>query len=212
MHSILKTSQHMRASISTYSGVEFFPLAPRFEDIWVDDLAHALANTCRYNGHTPKFYSVAQHSVLVSEFLVTMRSSGEGCPMDGGADWFTLAQWGLLHDASEAYISDICAPIKPFIQGYKTIETQLQVAVAQRFNLAWPMPGEVDYADKAVFKSELDSGIMAPVDWWRLHEEHPSAGLKIDARSPKVAERMFLERFIELFGRDYYDAHARPRS
>ncbi|MEE8537601.1 MAG: hypothetical protein V3S71_06295, partial [Acidobacteriota bacterium] len=119
-----KNSQHLRASISTYCGVEFFPLAPRFEDIWIEDLAHHLANVNRYNGACVKPYSVAQHSVYVAEWLAEHVGLAPLRVAELGMEERTVAEnnivkWGLLHDASEAYVSDICGPIKPFIVGYK---------------------------------------------------------------------------------------------
>lgn len=199
--SMIKNSQHRRSSIATYTGVEFFPLAPRYEDIWVDDLAHALSLNCRYNGHCLEHYSVAQHSVLVSQFLHDLAG------MDRQLE---VEKWGLMHDAAEAYISDICAPIKPWIVGYKEMEEQLQYAVSQRFGLSWPTPEIVKYADKAVFGAELTSGIMPPCPWWELDPEHPNAAIDIKPLGPKEAEELFLNTFRELFGCDEYARLARP--
>ncbi len=219
MNHVTKTSQHTRASIATFTGVEFFPLAPRYEDIYVADLAHALANTCRYNGHTFKHYSVAQHCVLVSKFLETIEPEHitpglherlqhpEGRPV---WDPIEVQKWGLLHDASEAYVSDICAPIKPFIQGYEAIEDQLLQAVAQRFSLPWPFPDVVKYADKAIFRSEVESSVIRQVDWWVIHPEHPDAGTKIDPWPAEMAESMYLGRFEELFGKEVLSATCWP--
>lgn len=201
---VTNTSQHTRASIATYTGVEFFPLAPRFEDIYAGDVAHALSNLCRYNGHTVEHYSVAQHSVLVSEFAYGLLAP----PLDEDEvdDFDLAAKWGLLHDASEAYVADICSPIKPFIHGYREIEEQLMVAVAQRFGLPWPMPDVVKYADKAVFRAEVESGVMRPVDWWHIHPEHPHANLKVQPWPAKEAEERWLERFRKLFGEEVFSA------
>src|SRR6266496_3875421 len=77
------------------SGKWFNVFNPKPEDVDIRDIAHALSNQCRFTGHTKEFYSVAQHSVLVSTFCA---------PED--------AAWGLLHDASEAYLSDIASPVK----------------------------------------------------------------------------------------------------
>jgi hypothetical protein len=76
--------------IQTVSGRQFWPLAPKAEDVDIGDIAHALAMKCRYSGHTQKFYSVAEHSVHIS--LALLR--------DGWNP--TTALWGLLHDAAEA--------------------------------------------------------------------------------------------------------------
>jgi 5'-deoxynucleotidase YfbR-like HD superfamily hydrolase len=101
--------------IQTFTGRQFWPLDPRPEDIELLDIAHALANKCRYTGHTRSFYSVAQHSVLVSEIVPA-------------AD----AHWGLLHDASEAYLPDVARPVKRELAGFQEIENRLMGCVAER--------------------------------------------------------------------------------
>lgn len=199
-------SQRTRASIVTYLGVEFFPIAPRFEDIWLADLAHHLSQMCRYNGATVRFYSVAQHSVLVSRFVEQL--ARQDPETTGDAEM--LARWGLMHDASEAYVPDICSPIKRFFHPFQEVEEQLLMAVAQRFELPWPVPAVVKYADKAVFASEKESGITREVDWWQIDPEHPNAGMDVVPLDQLAAERMFLERFVELFGLDEYRRTERP--
>jgi hypothetical protein len=196
-------SQHMRASIATYNGVEFFPLAPRYEDIYLQDIAHSLAMSCRYNGHSRYFYSVAQHCVQVGEWLLT---HGGPIPVHRRV----LARWGLLHDASEAYIPDVCSPIKPFFPTLKTVESQLLVAIAQRFNMPWPIPDVVKYADRAVFKSEIDSGIMRSCKWWKLGEDHPDAHMEIDPWGPEVAYEAYVKAFEDLFGEEELARTYRP--
>src|ERR1017187_10636100 len=79
-------------SITTFSGIHFWPLLPNPADIRIEDIAHALSNQCRFAGHAREFYSVAEHSVRVSQL----------CPPED-------ALWGLLHDASEAYLTDVPA-------------------------------------------------------------------------------------------------------
>lgn len=81
--------------MQTYTGRVFWPLEPRPEDVDIVDIAHALANLCRYGGHSKVFYSVAHHSVLVSQIVP---------PAD--------ALWGLMHDSAEAYVIDLIRPIK----------------------------------------------------------------------------------------------------
>ena len=76
--------------IQTYTGRQFWPLDPRIEDIDIHDIAHALSHQCRYSGHCLRFYSVAEHSVLLSHHV-----AGEHM------------LWALLHDAWEAYLAAI---------------------------------------------------------------------------------------------------------
>jgi hypothetical protein len=106
--------------IQTHSGVQFWPLEPRAEDVRIEDIAHALSNTCRFTGHCSTFYSVAQHSVLVAKALQDFMHS-EGLPCD-----FRIA---LLHDAAEAYLPDISRPIKHAITGFDAIENRVLEAI-----------------------------------------------------------------------------------
>jgi hypothetical protein len=129
-------------SILTFSGVTFWPLDPRPEDIAIEDIAHALSNLCRFTGHTRRFYSVGEHSVRVSEAL-----EGTG---------FEL--WGLLHDASEAYLGDVARPTKYAVDGfgdaYRAAEYRLHRCVADRFGLSFPEPAMVKAIDNRMLRAE----------------------------------------------------------
>jgi hypothetical protein len=132
--------------IVTYSGIKMYPLDPRPEEICFEDIAHALSNLCRWTGHCKEFYSVAQHSVLVS-----VHCSPEN------------AMWGLLHDASEAYLNDIARPLK--ISGdyseYRKVESVLMIAIAEKFNLIYPIPDEVKDIDNRFIQTEArDLGLL----------------------------------------------------
>lgn len=103
--------------IETVSGKRVTFLNPQPEQFDIQDIAYSLANQCRFNGHVP-FYSVAEHCVYVASKLPRHKM---------------LA--GLLHDASEAYLSDIPTPVKNFLPEYKTIETHLQSALNVHFGI-----------------------------------------------------------------------------
>lgn len=165
--------------IQTYTGRQFWPLDPRPEEIFIEDIAHALSMQCRFGGHVKAFYSVAQHSVEVSN--VVLRTHG---------------LWGLLHDASEAYLVDLPRPLKHFGdlgKWYKFAESALMVAIAERFGLQWPMPTEVEMADDCVLAAEKrDLLAPEPAPWAQLPQPWPE---KIKARSAATSERLFLARF-----------------
>lgn len=107
--------------ITTYSKVHFTPLEPKAEQILIEDIAHAQSLMTRANGHFPEFYSVAQHSIACGKEAIAR----------GYSDRVVLAC--LLHDASEAYLSDITRPVKGELEGYRKIEKTLQDAIYQRF-------------------------------------------------------------------------------
>lgn len=165
--------------IATYSGAWIEPLNPDPQRILIEDIAHSLAMQCRFTGHTSKFYSTAQHSVHVSEIVPS-----------------EFALWGLLHDASEAYVSDVARPIKhanaEFGEVYRAVEEVLAKAVAIKFNLVWPEPPEVKVADKMMLRAE-QRDLMAndpnPGNIWEK---------AVLPWGPEKAERKFMERYLEL--------------
>lgn len=165
--------------MQTASGRQFWPIDPRPQDIYIEDIAHALGMMCRYNGHCIKFYSVAEHSVHISRAL----------PPE-------FALYGLLHDAPEAYIADIVRPAKRFIDGYVAVENRLMMAIAQRFNLPLTMPPEVKRADNAILADEA-AQVMGPAPCsWNLAE--PPLGVEIAFWCPRRATLEFMARFREL--------------
>ncbi|MDE3022314.1 MAG: hypothetical protein KGI54_10675 [Pseudomonadota bacterium] len=103
--------------IETISGKKVHFLNPTEAEIDLRDIAYALSNICRFNGHVP-FYSVAEHSIMVAA----------KCGIDE-----KLA--GLLHDAAEAYLSDIPSPVKDCLPEYKTIERNLQTVINKKFGV-----------------------------------------------------------------------------
>lgn len=107
--------------ITTYSGIHFTPLEPKEEEILVRDIAHAQSLMTRANGHFPEFYSVAQHSI----------ACGREAAARGYSDRLVLAC--LLHDGSEAYLSDITRPVKGVLPGYLELEKVVQDAIYRKF-------------------------------------------------------------------------------
>jgi hypothetical protein len=168
--------------IQTWTGRVFRPLDPAPASIDIHDIAHSLALQCRFNGHCRAFYSVAEHSVRVSHAVPTEH-----------------ALWGLLHDATEAYLSDLPRPIKSQLPGYRAAEDRLMAALAAHFGLPWPMPAAVHAADNALLATEQrDLMVPAPAPWGI-----PAAPLpeRIEPLPWEAAERAFLDRFAELTGR-----------
>jgi len=115
--------------IITYKGEHFTPLKPDINQIHIEDIAHSLSLMCRANGHIDHFFSVAQHCI--------------NCAVEAKARGFTarVQLACLLHDASEAYISDITRPVKYYLEEYKIIEQQLQNIIYTKY-LGAPLPEE----------------------------------------------------------------------
>lgn len=126
--------------IRTYSGIYMNVFEPTIDMICIEDISHSLSMQCRFGGHLPKFYSVAQHSVNCCNYV----------PED-----FKLE--ALLHDAAEAYLIDLPSPIKHRIPEYKKMEDNIMKLIAQRFGLEYPFPFIIHEADKAVLQYEWDN-------------------------------------------------------
>lgn len=179
--------------IQTFTGKKFFPLAPDADAIDIVDIAHALANQCRFNGHSKKFYSVAEHSAIAATLCKSDRY---------------LAKYMLLHDAAEAYLSDIPRPLKvlPEFGFYREAEGRLQAMIYEKFGLAPIEPSGVKDLDKQMLREEA----MSPALMWPLHPDWQDRCDPILAFSnpmpPDRAERWFLELFGELFAPDKFDA------
>lgn len=165
--------------MQTYSGRQFWPLDPRADEVFIEDVAHALAMACRYGGHCERFYSVAEHSVLVSQVV----------PPE-------MALLGLLHDASEAYVADVIRPIKPSLAGYKEIELRVWRAIADRYGLPYEMPAEIKLADNAVLLAESEQIMKPHPAPWCVPGE--PAAVVVMGLHPGAAEFRFLTRFREL--------------
>src|ERR1035437_4738778 len=167
--------------IGTFSGLRFWPLDPNPEKILVEDIAHALAHQCRFGGHASRFYSVAEHSVHVSRL----------CPPDD-------AFWGLLHDASEAYLVDLPRPLKllPEFAPYREAERRLQRAVAVRFGLPPDQPARVTEADDTMLWIEAHS-LLGSMPEAAIRDTRPPFETTAPLL-PVEAERLFLNRFKEL--------------
>lgn len=111
-------------TMNTYSGKKFDPLEMTPDNVFLEDIAHALSLLCRGGGHLKHFYSVGQHSINCAE---EARARG----------WSERMQLAcLLHDASEAYISDIIRPVKIHLSNYLEIEGKIMGQIWKRFGLA----------------------------------------------------------------------------
>ena len=123
----------MKAWMQTFTGRAFPVLEPTAADVSVVDIAYGLAFQSRFNGHTRRYYSIAQHCVLVSEIF-----EGMAPEFIWGNEFheFTPREWGLvglalLHDAPEAYLGDIVRPVKLSIQGFEELEARAMRAILE---------------------------------------------------------------------------------
>jgi hypothetical protein len=154
--------------IRTFTGIYMNVFEPTLDMICIEDIAHALSNQCRFGGHLPEFYSVAQHSLLCC----------------GLAEEEYQLQ-ALLHDASEAYLLDIPRPVKQGLSNYKEIENKLMLLIASKFGFQYPLDQQVKLIDEEMLKIEWHGLMLSrkpPFECW----------------TPAYAKEMFLKTFDEL--------------
>lgn len=180
------------AWMQTFTQRRFYVWDPRADEVVVEDIAHSLSLICRYNGHTPRHVSVAQHSVMLSMALELT-----GFPEH--------ALWGLMHDAAEAYVGDMTRPMKVTLGDcFADVEEGVLRVIAERFGLPMPMPPAVHDADDRMLATEARLFFTGSESWGlRLppyDEDEIVTGIKYNA-SPRAAEDEFLRRFDQLTGK-----------
>jgi hypothetical protein len=171
--------------IRTYSGSTFDFCDVQNSLMHIEDIAHALANTCRYTGHPNRFYSVAEHSIYVA-----MSVKPE----------YQLV--GLLHDAAEAYVGDVSSPLKALLPDYRRIEEKVWKRVVETFKLLDYLPHSVYAVDKNLQQVEMDQLFDPPPrrHGWRIiagGDPHIPGG-KIRCLPPEAAKAEFLRMFHQL--------------
>lgn len=174
----------------TYTGHAFplFDFKPA--DFIIEDIAHSLANLCRYNGHCKWHFSVAQHSIYVMECLKKVLH----------VESKKLLLTGLLHDAAESYTNDIVRPVKrhPIMRPYVDWQNHIDRGLAEQFDIPYPFPTVIKRADNILLVTEKEQITHQPSPRpWTLVEE-PWFELEIEQWSPEVAKERFLAAFAAL--------------
>ena len=170
----------MSPTILLRSGGYFDFTDPEGSPILIQDIAHALSHVCRFTGHTRHFYSVAQHSVLVSQIVP---------PQDAMA--------ALLHDATEAYLGDVSRPLKSLLPDYKALEARVEAAIFKRFSLPATLPASVHHADAVLLLTEKRD-LMPDSEPWPGFDGVEPLPMRIGCWDPAYARFKFYHRFAEL--------------
>jgi len=184
--------------VQTYTGRMVDILAPQPDEILIEDIAHALANQCRFNSHTSRYYSVAQHSILVSDLAEELTENKQA------------ALYALLHDAHEAYLGDVVRPVRGQLKNYDKLAATMQHAIDACSDI-W-----IDFRWSPLATEALDQLIKACDDialateardlmpggpWVDQIDAQPMTRI-ISPVSPDIAKIMFLRRFDELTAGD----------
>ena len=176
--------------LQTVSGRRVNPFEPEPDQLDPADIARALGNLCRFGGHCRTFYSVAQHSVIVSELVEERGGDVE--------DAFAA----LMHDATEAYLGDMPHPIKhrsPLGAQFKTAEDHLELAIRDRFRIKPDVP-DIKRVDRALLATERRAFSAEGWHWPELDGVEP---LELELRGwpPGEAVEAFARRYAELDAR-----------
>lgn len=173
--------------ITTCSGLHFDPIQPQRQLLRLEDIAHSLSLICRANGHMTHFYSVGQHSVACAREALARGLSPR------------IALGCLLHDASEAYLSDVTRPIKQELTRYLEAEERLQEMIWERF-----LPGSILSEEERRQIFEIDDEMLV---WefarlmpepYREKEACICAELSSEFREMKAVEEEFLDLYQQL--------------
>jgi hypothetical protein len=174
--------------ISTFKGERFYLDSPKFD---IDEVGHALGNNCRYGGQCLRFYSVAEHSLLVAML----------CEQLGLADPFE----GLLHDGHEAYLLDMPKPWKAVLPDYVKHEKRLELALRQQFRLSDTISEGCKKADWIALA--VESRVLLPskgddFEWppGIREEANKLMDFQLNYWAPPVARDHFMATFAELGG------------
>lgn len=168
----MKENLYTPNSIRTYSGLYFNVVEPSIEMISIEDIAHSLAYQCRFGGHIPKFYSVAQHSIE--------------CSYEASKEKKLEA---LLHDASEAYLLDIPKPIKVNLPDYVKLEETVMGLISEKFGIGHPICEEVKEIDRRMLEYEWETIML---------EKNKSTQHYVEFLSPQRAKNLFMKEFKKL--------------
>jgi hypothetical protein len=182
--------------IETFTGKKVNPYRLQLDDIDIRDIAHSLSLLCRFVGHCNIFYSVAQHSLHVSDLV--FHELGQQVVEDVRfASRTCLA--ALLHDGAEAYISDISRPVKYSIREFGELERRISGKIMQKFGCVGADWTLIKKMDSKMLASEALYLMHSKGEGWYLPE--PPITCTISSHTPEAIEHLFLERFHTIRGK-----------
>lgn len=174
--------------LQLYSGKKFDFTNFGPSDFEITDIAHALSNICRFGGQVSRFYSVAQHCVLMAWSYSGRRG----------------IRTALLHDAAEAYIGDMVRHLKHSMPEFQRLENQLMLAIADRFGIDWPLPESLKQLDNDMLQAEFEQVWTVPG-----FADRPVYGEALPIKivelwSPTRAEQEFIRAFNACYRQAFY--------
>jgi hypothetical protein len=183
------------SAVTLFEGIELLSGAymdykhPEQSEATIEDIGHALSNVCRFAGHLPRFYSVAQHVVNVSRVVEEL----------GGDRWDQFE--GLMHDTAEAFTNDLPTPLKAAFPIFKELEVKIEAAMAKRFKFGFPYCDLVKQADLILLGLEKVHVKGCSADWSVLEgidfEQYRST-VNLSKMIPARAYDFFMDAYQEL--------------
>jgi hypothetical protein len=171
------------------TGGRCYPLGPRPEDFTLPMIAHALSNICRYNGQTSQFWSVAAHSIEVAHEVYAITKDKR------------MALDALMHDAGESVLCDIPKPLKPLVANYRLWEDAVDLAIAERFSLSYPMDPIVKTVDSNMVIQEVFCFFpRGSAIWERYGLKGDECFTPLRSLTPEQGEWGFIDNFIAFNG------------
>lgn len=178
-----KTYERIPSRVHTYSGIMIDPLDLDPKTVRIIDIAHHLANQCRFSGATKWHYSVAQHAYIASTQVEP-----------------EFAWDALHHDDAEYALQDMAKPLKVderLGQAYRGAEGRIERVLRPLLDVRFPMPPEVKDADERMLVTEADQLMHGRSEWANFRDTIPY-DLEIKKWSPEKAKQKWLARFYEL--------------
>ena len=187
-------------SIRLRSGAYLDLANPNCSVVQPIDIAAGLRQP-RYSAQTARYFSIAQHSVLVLRLVEAQAR------LAGGSRGIQLRRCALMHDAAEAFIHDITRPLKILLPDYRAVEAVLERRLAQRFDVEWTAGRReiVKAADITALAIEKRDLIGEQERWPILRDADPEALAQhriTRAWHPDEAEDRFLAEFHALWPTD----------
>ncbi len=156
--------------------------SPDYKSIDIQSIASALGKICRFGGHCPKFYSVAEHCLHAVNLALKAGYTGDAL------------RAVLLHDATEAYVGDVVKPLKVLLSDYAAIEQRFEDAVSQAFGVDFNVWSDVvKRFDRAMLKAEKTAMWPEDTENWTGFSDVETSDVVLLYLTPCQATYYFLE-------------------
>lgn len=168
--------------MEVYDGSQFTVGSVEENEYRINTIAHSLSNICRYGGHSKKFYSVAEHSIIMADHVYD--TTGDK----------VLAYEALMHDAAEAYMGDIPRPLKYRLPDYLDTLAKVEKSIAEKFNFPYPTSKSIKELDARMIKTERKQVMRPSGNKW-FHDSLEPLNIRVHFQTPVEAKECFLDAY-----------------